>query len=163
MNLFQIVLTVHIFFAIIWAGGVLFVGWGVYPSSQKLPFKIQREYLRALMKWTHHLFTLIGSIVIITGITLGTVLGPIRTWGILLHSTYGHIWLTALVIALITLFWGVVIGYGYAMSILSNDHLWDAAESGDGRPLRHAFIKVSLVESVEGIGFFILIICMVLI
>src|SRR5699024_10432387 len=46
---------------------------------------------------------------------------------------------------------------------LSNEHLWNAAESGDGRPLRHAFIKVSLVESVEGIGFFILIICMVLI
>lgn len=163
LNLFQIVLSIHILFAIIWVGGVLFVGWGVYPASLKLPFMMQRQFLQALMKWTHHLFTLTGSIVILTGITLGTVLGPIRTWHVLFHTTYGHIWLTALIIALFTLFWGIFVGYRYAISIISNDNLWDMAVSGNGRPLRNAFIRTSFVESVEGIGFLVLIICMVLI
>ena len=163
MNLFHVFLVIHILFAIIWVGGVLFVGWGVYPASLKLPLPMQQDFLQALLKWTHKLFALTGSIVILTGITLGTILGPIRSWDMLFYTSYGNIWLTALVIATFTLFWGVFIGHKYAMAILSNEKLWQMAANGKKRPLRVAFIKTSVVESVEAIGFIILIICMVLI
>ncbi|HLQ71267.1 MAG TPA: hypothetical protein VK142_05660 [Bacillota bacterium] len=163
MSLFQIVLSIHILFAIIWVGGVLFVGWGVYPVATKLSLNAQRQFLHDLLSWTHHLFTLTGMIVILTGIILGTILGPIHTWDTLFSTTYGHIWLTALIIATITLAWGVFIGNRHAFSIISNDDLWKLAAQGDDQLLRKAFRKTTLVESVEVIGFISLIICMVLI
>src|SRR5699024_3580316 len=162
MSLFQIVLAIHILFAIIWVGGVLFVGWGVYPTANKLPLDIRRQFLRDLLAWTHHLFTLTGLIVIMTEIILGTVLGPIRTWNILFSTSYGHTWLMALIIATLTLTWGVFIGYRHALSVISNNALWEMAAEGNKRPLRNAFMKTTMLESVEIFGFISLVICMVL-
>src|SRR5690625_6625148 len=84
----ELILVLHIFLAIIWAGGIMFIGWGVFPASLKLPLAKQRYFLISLMKSTHHLFSLAGFFVIITGILLGTVFGPIRTWDYLWSTTY---------------------------------------------------------------------------
>src|SRR5690625_7652970 len=107
----ELILVLHIFLAIIWAGGIMFIGWGVFPASLKLPLAKQRYFLISLMKSTHHLFSLAGFFVIITGILLGTVFGPIRTWDYLWSTTYGNIFVVALLIGIITLLWGIVVGY----------------------------------------------------
>src|SRR5699024_372491 len=120
----QILLMVHILLAIIWVGGVLFVGWGVFPAARTLTYKVQREFFHALMKWTHWLFTLAGAGVIATGTLLGTVGGPIKTWDDIWQTTYGHIWATAFIVATFTLLWGITFGYKQSMKVFSEEKRW---------------------------------------
>lgn len=160
----QILLMVHILLAIIWVGGVLFVGWGVFPAARVLAFDIQQKFFHALMKWTHWLFTLAGAGVIITGTLLGTIGGPLKTWDDILHTTYGHIWATAFIVASFSLLWGIAVGYKHSMKYFSNkeDWIWKMAANGDKGPLNQAMIRIAVIESVETIGFMILIALMVI-
>lgn len=158
----HLLLGIHIFLAIIWVGGILFVGWGIYPVARKMPYEEQRVFLQSLMQWTHLIFAGTGIGVITTGILLGTVLGPIKHWETIWNTTYGNIWVTALIIALITLFWGVFIGYKQSMNVFSNDKLWKDAEAGNTKSLNKAMFITAAVESVEVIGFAALIGCMVM-
>ena len=161
-HIHQILLFIHILLAIIWVGGILFIGWGVFPTSKSLQPSIQQNFLRNLMQRTHHLFSLAGAVVILTGVLLGTVLGPIHHWEDILHTTYGHIWLTALIVALFTLLWGIFVGYRKSMVMLSKDSIWQEAENGNPKPLQDAMNQTMAFESIEVIGFMIIIICMVL-
>jgi uncharacterized membrane protein len=157
----DLILVVHIFLAIIWAGGIMFIGWGVFPATLKLTLDKQRHFLISLMKNTHNLFTLAGSFVIITGILLGTVFGPIKTWDALWNTTYGNILIAAFIIGIITLLWGVLVGYREMMIIFKNDFLWKEAENGNKRPLFGQLIRLAALESVEAVGFVVLIFLMV--
>jgi copper resistance protein D len=158
----EILLGMHIFLAVIWVGSIFFIGWGIYPVVKTMPASQQQLFFRSLMRWTHWPLTLAGSGVIITGILLGTVAGPIRHWRDLWNTTYGHIWLAALLIGIATLAWGVFVGYRQAMNIFNDDSLWQQAESGDTAPLAKAMATIVAIESVEAIGFVALIICMLL-
>ncbi|WP_044161226.1 hypothetical protein [Virgibacillus sp. MSP4-1] len=158
----QTVLSIHIFLAIIWVGGILFVGWGIYPAIQSLSIPNQRQFLFVLMKKTHLWLTLAGSGVVLTGILLGTVLGPVRTWNTLWSTTYGNIWLTALVVGLFTLAWGIFVGYKQTMQMLNNDTIWKIAEKGYKTPLERAMFMTALLEGVEVIGFFTLLTLMMM-
>ncbi|CAB3391406.1 hypothetical protein [Kyrpidia spormannii] len=153
--------AVHIFLAIVWVGGVLFIGWGVYPAMKHLPVGRRREVFRALLAWVHTPFTAAGTGVILTGVLLGTTLGPIRGWSDL-GTAYGRIWLTALIIAVVTVVWGSTVGYRLSMGIFRDDSLWSQAEQGDDRPLKRAMGRIAAVESAEVAGFAALIVCMVL-
>ncbi|GAB3057195.1 hypothetical protein [Virgibacillus ainsalahensis] len=157
----QILLVVHIFLAVLWVGGVLFVGWGVFPAVRILAYEIQRKFFLTLMHWTHWFFTALGSGVILTGILLGTVAGPISNWDDVLNTTYGNTWFTALIVGIITLLWGVVVGYRHSIKIFSDIWLWKNAESGNKKPLTMALMQIAAVESVEVIGFITLIYLMV--
>ncbi|GAB3803310.1 hypothetical protein GCM10028868_30070 [Virgibacillus kimchii] len=139
----------------------MFIGWGVFPATLKLTLSKQRYFLITLMKNTHYLFTLAGAFVIITGILLGTVFGPIRTWDILWNTTYGNIWIAALIIGLITLVWGMLVGYREMMIIFKDDFLWKEAENGNKKPLILQLIRLAALESVEIAGFIALIFLMV--
>ena len=158
----QILLVIHILLGIIWVGGVLFVGWGVYPTVRKMNIPNQRAFLISLMNWTHKLFTLVGLAVIFTGILLGTVFGPIKEWHYLLTTTYGHIFLTALIIGFATLGWGSLVAHRYTMKVLGDQSIWNYAEKGSTTLLNHEMFKVTLVTSVEVIGFTALIYLIVL-
>lgn len=160
----QILLMVHILLAIIWVGGVLFVGWGVFPAARTLTYKVQREFFHALMKWTHWLFTLAGTGVIATGTLLGTVGGPIKTWNDIWQTTYGHIWATAFIVATFTLLWGITFGYKQSMKVFSEEErwIWKMAANGDKHPLNQSMLKIVVIEGVEAIGFIILIALMVM-
>lgn len=43
-TMYQTVLWLHIVIAILWVGGVMFVGWAVYPASNKLDRAQQRTF-----------------------------------------------------------------------------------------------------------------------
>src|SRR5699024_8611915 len=105
----QILLMVHILLAIIWVGGVLFVGWGVFPAARVLAFDIQQMFFHALMKWTHWLVTLAAAGVIITGTLLGNIGGPLNAGNDILQTTYGYIWATAFIVASFSLLWGIAV------------------------------------------------------
>ncbi|PAV29702.1 hypothetical protein CIL05_10040 [Virgibacillus profundi] len=157
----EIILLIHILLAIVWAGGIMFIGWGVYPASMSLSLTIQRKLLTSLMKWAHHFLTLAGFFVIVTGILLGTILGPIRTWDILWDTAYGNTWLAALLIGTFTLVWGIIVGYREMMMIFTDDFLWREAEDGNKKPLTRELIRLAALESVEVICFIILIYLMI--
>lgn len=157
----QIILAIHIFLACIWVGGILFVGWGVFPATTTLSFAKQRKFLMTLMIWSHRFFTLAGAGVIITGILLGTIFGPIRSWDIVWNTSYGQIWVSALMIGIVTLLWGVLIGYKQMMNIFSDEYLWREAEDDHKEPLYRELFRLAMLESVEILGFLILIFLMV--
>lgn len=161
-DLRQLILGVHILLGIIWFGGILFIGWGVFPASQKLKATVQREFLLYLMSWVHWLLTFAGIGVIVTGVIMGTVAGPIKDWESLLVTSYGRLFLTAFIIAVLTLLWGMFVGYKHAIKVMSKEDLWYKAENGDTRPLRKALIGIALFESVEITGLLIVLTCMIL-
>lgn len=157
----QLILGVHIFLAIIWVGGIFFIGWGVYPAIRKMTFTLQRQFFLALMNWSHRILTAAGAGVIVTGIILGTLAGPIKQWKDIWLTSYGNIWLTALIIALFTLLWGVFVDYKQSMKVFSDVTLWEGADTGNTKPLKKALTITVLLESVEISGFVALIICMI--
>lgn len=158
----QILLVIHIFLGIIWVGGILFVGWGVYPTVRKLKVSDQRTFLMSLMDWTHRLFTLVGLAVILTGILLATAFGPIKEWSYLCTTTYGSIFLAALIIGIATLSWGTLVAHKYTKKVLNDQSIWNMAVQGSPTLLNRDMFKVTLVTSVEVIGFIALIYLMVL-
>ncbi len=159
----QAILFLHIFSAIIWVGGIFFVGWGVFPAARKLPYTIQRKFFLSLMEWTHILFSIAGLIVILTGVLLGTVLGPLKSWHAVVSSTYGNIWLAALMIATISLLWGIFVAYPLAMKLFKKTTIWENADIGYEKGIWKLLIQYMAIESVEVIGFTILIYLMVII
>lgn len=158
----QIVLGLHILFAIIWVGGLFFVGWGIFLGIRKMKFVLQREILLNVIQWSHPLFTMAGLGVIVSGVVLGTVLGPIKQWGDIWNTTYGNLWITAFIVAVISLYWGGAVGYKWMAKILNDKHLWMLADREIIEPLIQALILLVLIESIEPMGFAVLIMIMVL-
>lgn len=162
LTLRQIILTIHILLAFIWAGGVLFIGWGVFPTALKsLSLKSQRHFFQKLMAWAHPIFTGVGSGVILTGILLGTLVGPIHDLNDVIGTMYGRIWLTALFIAIFILVWGATIAYRSFVDVFSDETIWTLAEKGDKRMLNRALLKITVIESIEVFGFIVLILLMI--
>lgn len=153
-------LGLHILCASVWVGGVLFIGWGVYPVAIKMRPSRQQSFLSSLLKWSHLPLTAAGSGVMVTGFLLGTVAGPIRRWEDLWRLEYGQLWLISLIVGLTVLAWGALVGYRTAMRVLGDDSLWQRAENGDPRPLVKAMRTIVLVESLEAAGFVGLILLM---
>ncbi|MFC7746155.1 hypothetical protein [Lentibacillus kimchii] len=162
MDFREVLLVLHILLAIIWAGGVLFIGWGVFPAFRKMAFVQQRTFLQALMQWSHKFLTAAGGGVVITGVLLGTVFGPISQWQDMITTRYGLIWITALVIGIVTLLWGTVVGFRQSARLFSKVTLWKQADAGNTKPLTKALAAVVLLESAEGVGFAALVVLMVL-
>src|SRR5699024_8602393 len=113
----QLLLGTHIFSAILWVGGVLFIGWGIFLAVRFFSYKNQRIIFHDLMQWTHSLFSGLCSIVILSGILLCTVIRPTSKWGDVVPATCGQIWFTALVSGTFTLLWGIIVGYQYFMAV----------------------------------------------
>lgn len=156
-DLRDILLGMHIAAAIVWVGSVLFIGWGVFPAAKTIPVRDRQRFLLKLMKRSHFPFAAAGVVVIITGVFLGTVTGPLDNWQLIWATTYGRIWLAALLIAMFILLWGVFIGYRYTIKKLSDPVIWKTAANGSESALRQAFVTIALAESVEGLGFIVLI------
>lgn len=123
ITLRQFALAIHILLGIMWVGGIMSVGWGVFPATKHVPLATRRTFLQPLMKQTHLIFSAIGLGVITTDVLLGTMLGPLKTVEDVLTIPYGQKWLLALIVAFITLLWGVVFGYRKTMHVLDDDIL----------------------------------------
>lgn len=138
----------------------MFIGWGVYPVARKMPPTTRIPLFRSLLHWSHWPLLAAGSTVIATGALLGTIFGPIRSWEALLSTTYGHLWLTSLLIGIGTLLWGALVGYPYAMNVFRNYALIEQTNSGNAVAFNQAMRNIMMIEAVEIIGFIALLICM---
>ena len=157
----EVLLVFHIFLGITWVGGVLFIGWGVLPVIKTITLKDQQTFLITLMRRTHVLLSLAGVGVILTGILLGTVFGPIKSLEHVWNTNYGTLWLDALLIAIVTLLWGMFVGYKQMMRVLTDRPLWLLAEKGARKPLDEAMMRAAAIESIEIVGFLALLVIMV--
>lgn len=155
-HIHQFVLGLHILAAIAWAGGILFVGWGVFPTLKKFDYINQQRILKTLMETVHLWLTAFGAFVIITGMALGTVLGPVKQWDTLWHTSYGHKLLFALLLGIFALGWGAKISYPFTMRLLKNNTLWQMAQDGWPRFLKQSLLTVQAVASVEAAAFVVL-------
>ncbi|XKE96278.1 hypothetical protein LG326_08310 [Metaplanococcus flavidus] len=151
--LHQIVLSIHILLGIAWVGGILFVGWGVFPVAAKMDTMSRQKLLVMLMQWIHHKFTFIGSGVILTGLLLGSVLGPVRDFDTAMNSAYGHNLILAFTVGVLTLLWGVFVSYRFSIKVLTHDTIWKMADNGYPRLLKNAMRSVTIVSGVEVVGF----------
>lgn len=158
----DVLLFIHIFSSIVWVGGLLFVAWGVYPASRLLPIFKQKNFLIQLMKKSHKGFITAGGLVLFTGFLMG-ITGPIHSLSQLVTTYYGKWWLLSFGVGLVTLGWGTFIGYRAMIRILSRDIIWKMAAKGYPRLLYISLFKVAVISSIEGLGFVILIILMVII
>src|SRR5690625_4590849 len=162
-NVRQFILGIIIFIGIVWFGVVVLIDWCVFLASHKLILTVHRIFLSHLMTWVHWPLTLVGGSVITTGIVLGTVSGPLKSWEAVMTTSYGRLFLTALIIAILTLLWGMFVGYRHAMGVFNQVEIWKNAEQGDVKPLKKALISIAALESIEIAGFIAILICMVLI
>ncbi|MET3575623.1 hypothetical protein ACFFIY_06190 [Bhargavaea ullalensis] len=160
LTVHQMLLGVHILFGLIWVGGILFVGWGVFPAVKKLDFSHQQQFLESLMGWTHRLLSLAGAAVIATGVLLGTAFGPIREWGTLWTTSYGIHFMLAFGLGILTLGWGAFVSYRYSMRVIRNRTLWSMAGRGYPMLLNRAMRRVTAVSGVEVLGFVSLLVAM---
>ncbi|QGH33790.1 hypothetical protein GI584_07050 [Gracilibacillus salitolerans] len=158
----SLLLWIHIVAGILWVGGLFFIIWGVYPATRVLPVLRQKQFLLQLMKWSHKGFSIAGITVIITGFLMG-IGGTVNRWEMLFTTYYGKWWITSLVIGLCTLVWGTFIGYRAFIRMLTREIIWKMAEKGYPRLLYFSIVKVVFISSIEGLGFFILILLMVII
>ncbi|ABO68702.1 hypothetical protein GTNG_3365 [Geobacillus thermodenitrificans NG80-2] len=155
-------LGVHLVAAIMWVGGVAFIGWAVYPASRFMRPLQRQQFFRSLMQWSHRPLAAAGAVVITTGIWLGTAAGPIHSWADVWLTAYGRVWLTALLTGTATLAWGMFVGYRKAMTVFADEELWQQAEHGNDAPLKNAMTSIIAIQSVEAAGFVVLILCMLL-
>ncbi|HLR43288.1 MAG TPA: hypothetical protein VK067_08635 [Pseudogracilibacillus sp.] len=158
----QLLLFGHILFAMMWVGGIVFVGWGVFPVMKKLAIHTQRTFLTNFMKHTHRLFTMLGFFVIVTGLLLATVFGPMSSLEQMMQTAYGQKVLFALGLAIFALLWGILFGYRHTRHMLKDDLAWEEAAAGNMQLLDRSFRKIMMIEAVEVLCFFILLYTMIL-
>lgn len=94
----------HIFVAITWFGGTMYRSLILLPSLAALPPAEQRGMLRQVQERHETLLLMAGFLVIILGIMLGTIVGPIQQGSVLL-TDYGLTWITCMVLAATLLIW----------------------------------------------------------
>lgn len=160
-DLRDILLGIHVFAAIVWVGSVLFVGWGVFPAAKTLPVWERQRFLLKLMQHSHRPFTIAGIVVIISGILLGTVTGPLHSIHAVVTTTYGRVWLSALLVALFVLLWGSLVSYRYTIKKLKDPVVWKTAAEGSYGALNQTFLAIAAIASIEGAGFLILMALMI--
>ncbi|MBU6428015.1 MAG: hypothetical protein KGR26_03310 [Cyanobacteria bacterium REEB65] len=138
----------HIVCGILWMGGALFLTYWVMPTLRNLPDEYRNASTLDLGSRITKLFQVAGSGALLLGIVRGTLLGPIKSLGVLV-SPYGLTWLTALLIAT-----GLAV-----VGALEGKLLERVAAGGLPAP---AFFASGLAEKVSTLGFLVLVGCMVM-
>lgn len=154
-------LFIHILLAMTWVGGILFVGWGLFPATMKFGYVLQRKILLAVMKWAHPFLIAAGFFVIVTGFLLGVTFGPLTSIDLMMETSYGRKWLLAFGTGIFTLFWGTFVGFLQMKRLFQADFYWVEAENGRFLPLYKELFRLAFLESVEGLGFLVLLYIMV--
>ena len=145
-----VVQWLHILSGIIWFGGYVFMGLGVWPALLRRPAGEARALADALGQTAGPLMMVSGTLVFWLGIVRGTLLGPIKSFDALL-TPYG---LTFLVALLLT--FGLTV-YGAVSSRTVIERVWD----GDSfRPGAATYIGRSYALSLICLA--LVLVCMVL-
>lgn len=162
MTIRELTLFIHLLFGIMWLGSIIFVGWGIYPIMRHFDYDTRQKILYRLMKHIHLILALLGLLTITSGVVLGTVLGPVHSFTFLFETRYGQLFLSAGVIASISLLWGTCVSFPFTMFVLKNKQYFNAAKHGVPQFLKSKMRHITLVSSVEVIGLLAVVYIMIL-
>jgi len=104
------VMWLHVFFAITWFGGTLFLLVVVSPALQSCDPSVAVQVGEQIGKRTQRVLAPAGVLTIIFGLLNATVFGPVRSWTFFGGSAYGATLLIAIVLAVIIAVLGAVTG-----------------------------------------------------
>lgn len=136
MALKVIIQWIHIVGGVLWVGGSVMLELLVDPAACELSLRDYRRLRRSLVPKLAGYFGVLGTIVILTGVVRGTLLGRVRSVAAL-ATPYGLTFLGALVVVSGISLWGaLVLGRGSAR-VFEDDRLWP--EEGEGLPARRVF------------------------
>jgi uncharacterized membrane protein len=88
---------VHVLLGILWFGYALSMHFLIAPTLMTMPESQQRDTFTRLGQVGARVFPVVGILVLLLGILRGTVFGPIQSLDALFGTSYGWIWLIALV------------------------------------------------------------------
>jgi uncharacterized membrane protein len=96
----------HVLAAITWFGAMIYTDFILIPAVTTLPPREQRLAGAAIGRQSVKVIMGAATAVIVLGILRGTVFGQIKDFDHL-TSVYGLTWLLALVLSLVTYYWGL--------------------------------------------------------
>jgi uncharacterized membrane protein len=149
---------VHILLALTWFGGTAYRSLVVFPSLAALPASTQRGVLRQTHDQHETLLLMAGFGVILFGILLATVVGPLQS-AAEVATPYGITWLCCLLIAPCVLIWE-----GFAVSTIeenfvADDAMW-ADDTAQAAQRRNRWRRMQALAWVEIGGFGLLVVGM---
>jgi putative copper resistance protein D len=122
----------HVLGAIIFVGGNIFFAAVVWPDLLRRPAAEGQAAYTEYEKPVGFLMAAAGHLLLWLGLLRGTYFGPIQSWDALIHTGYGHTWLTAIVLFI------VLMGYGGSQRVRLRQRIWD----GDRvRPDARAYLR----------------------
>jgi hypothetical protein len=149
----------HVLLGIIWFGNALVVAMILIPSLNPLPIPLQREVGRGYGARSIRLFDIVVPAIIVLGVIRGTVYGPINGIDDVFATSYGLIWLTALIVTIGVYLWGRFV-IGGALARMNSAPL--NADGTATLELEQATRRVKVVVSLELIGFVVIFTTMIL-
>jgi uncharacterized membrane protein len=152
----------HVLAAITWFGAVIYTDFILIPGLMTLPAGEQRSAGSAIGKQAFRVIMGAATAVIILGILRGTVFGPIRSVDAL-TTAYGLTWLLALVVTLVTYWWGLKV-IGGALERFNAFPLEEATlADGSTNPALAVLVNdVKRKTMLELVFFFVIFTCMIL-
>lgn len=152
----------HVLFAITWFGAVIYNDFILIPAIVTLPPREQRTAGSAIGNQAVKVIIPASMAVIVLGILRGTIFGSIRSVEAL-TTTYGLTWLLALVLSIVTFFWG----YKVITGALERFNAFDLGQAtladGQPNPVMLGLIADIKRKSMIELGFFFAIFtCMIL-
>lgn len=146
-----IVQWLHVFFAICWFGGTLFLLVIVSPALQSCVPEAAAQVGERIGIRTQRFLAPAGVLTIIFGLLNATVFGPVRSWSFFSGSAYGTTLAVAIVIAIVIAVLGGItgrVGTSIARAPLAD---------------RTKLLKrITLLSALSVVGFIFVLTCMVL-
>jgi uncharacterized membrane protein len=152
----------HIFAEIFWFGSVLYSDFILIPSLMSLPPATARPASLTLVTRSDRVMPGVAIGVIVLGFIRGTVFGPIKSVDVLVNTHYGITWLVALILAVVTLLWGLFMLGRYGKQLFSDDANWVFDAQGQPPAATQVLIGKLRRNGMIELGLFLLIlVCMV--
>jgi uncharacterized membrane protein len=106
LPLLLVIQWLHMLAGITWFGGYLFLDVVLWPTLLRLPIKQAKITSDVISRFAGPVMATSGTVVVLSGIIRGTVLGPIQSFSFLFTSAYGITWLSALLVSCLLMAWG---------------------------------------------------------
>jgi uncharacterized membrane protein len=153
----------HVLTGITWFGAVIFVDFMLIPALMKLPADQQRTASEAISVQANRIIRPVAAAVIILGVLRGTVFGQIRSADALFGTAYGLTWLVALVVSIVTLYWGIKVIGGAVEKVTAFDMSRASLADGSPNPAFTGLVAdVKRKTGIELLMFLVIFTCMIL-
>jgi len=96
----------HLLFAFFWFGGAMWANAIVGPALGRLPGPIGGAAGAAIGEQARKIIPAVAGLTILFGLISGIAFGPIKSFSLLVSSTYGLTFLVAIVVSVVLASWG---------------------------------------------------------